>query len=141
MQIDKNEVSLLKSIIEAKESQKIVVIAHTNPDGDALGSTLAWSRVLRTMGHKVDCIAPNRYPYFMEWMEGIKDYTIHKNNPEHAEKLIAESDIIFCMDFNTTSRLEALGAAIEGNTTAKRVLIDHHLFPDKNFDATFSYPD
>lgn len=141
MQIADKELKNLQGILEAKESQKIAVIAHTNPDGDALGATLAWSRVLRSMGHSVECIAPNRYPYFMEWMEGIKDYIIHKNDSERAERVIQESDIIFCMDFNTTSRLEALGAAIDQNTTAKRVLIDHHLSPDKNFDATFSFPE
>lgn len=141
MQISQIELERLRAIIEAKEAQKIVVIAHTNPDGDALGSTLAWSRVLRAMGHTVECIAPNRYPYFMEWLEGIKDYNIHKTNPEQSEKLVDDADIIFCMDFNTTSRLEALGAAIDRNTTAKRVLIDHHLSPNTNFDAIFSYPE
>ncbi len=141
MQLDKNEVACLKSILEAKESQKIVVIAHTNPDGDALGSTLAWARVLRTMGHSVECISPNRYPYFMEWMDGVMDYIIHKNDSERAEKVVDEADIIFCMDFNTTSRLEALGDVIDRNISAKRVLIDHHLSPDQNFDLIFSFPE
>lgn len=141
MQITNDQLSHLREILEAKESQNIVVIAHTNPDGDALGSTLAWSRILRKMGHSVKCISPNRYPYFMEWMEGIKEYIIHKNNPEIAENAIDNADIIFCMDFNTTSRLEALGVAIDRNTTAKRVLVDHHLSPDTNFDVIFSYPE
>lgn len=141
MQITDNQLARLREILEAKENQNIVVIAHTNPDGDALGSTLAWSRVLRKMGHSVKCISPNKYPYFMEWLEGIKDYIIHKNEPEVAEKAIDDADIIFCMDFNTTSRLEALGAAIDRNTTAKRVLVDHHLSPDTNFDVIFSYPE
>ncbi len=140
MQIENDNLKALREILEVKEGQKIAVIAHTNPDGDALGSTLAWSRVLRSMGHSVECISPNRYPYFLEWMEGIKDYIIHKNESERAEKVIDEADIIFCMDFNTTSRLEALGAAIDRNTTAKRVLIDHHLSPSKDFDVILSYP-
>ncbi len=141
MQIAANELARLREIVESKPAQNIVVVAHTNPDGDALGSTLAWSRVLRDLGHTVTCIAPNRYPYFMEWMEGVKEYVIYKNDPEVAERAIEESDIIFCLDFNTTSRLEALGAVIEANTTAKRVLIDHHLSPDPTFDATFSHPE
>ncbi|MFI3259205.1 MAG: DHH family phosphoesterase [Rikenellaceae bacterium] len=141
MQISTTELTRLREILSAKSGQNIVVIAHTNPDGDALGSTLAWARVLRTMGHSVQCIAPNRYPYFLEWMEGITDYIIHRNDPERAQEAIDNSDVIFCMDFNTTSRLEDLGAMIAANTTAKRVLIDHHLSPDPNFEATFSYPE
>ncbi len=131
----------LREILEAKVSQNIVVIAHTNPDGDALGSTLAWSRVLRSQGHNVVCIAPNRYPYFMEWMEGIGEYVIHKFDAERAELAVAEADIIFCMDFNTPSRLEALGDVLENNKTAKRVLIDHHLSPDTSFDVVVSFPE
>ncbi|MFI3303417.1 MAG: bifunctional oligoribonuclease/PAP phosphatase NrnA [Rikenellaceae bacterium] len=141
MQIAATELARLREIVTAKSNQNIVIIAHTNPDGDALGSTLAWARILRDMGHSVSCIAPNKYPYFMEWMEGIKDYIIHKTDSERAESVIAKSDIIFCMDFNTTSRLEALGCVIDANTTAKRVLIDHHLSPAPNFDVVFSFPE
>lgn len=141
MQLNRADIDRLKEILQAKESQNIVIIAHTNPDGDALGSTLAWARVMRHKGHNVECIAPNKYPYFMEWMSGITDYIIHRTEPERAEAVIERADIIFCMDFNTTSRLEDLGKALEANTTAKRVLIDHHLFPDKNFDVTFSFPE
>ncbi len=141
MEITTQQITKLREIIDAKERQNIIVIAHTNPDGDALGSTLAWARVMRSQGHTVQCIAPNRYPYFMEWMDGITDYIIHKVEPERAEKAIAEADIIFCMDFNTTTRLEALGAALDSNETARRVLIDHHLSPDTSFDVIFSYPE
>ncbi len=140
MQIDQAQIARLSEILKSKESQNIVVVAHTNPDGDALGATLAWARILRAKGHKVDCISPNKYPYFMEWMEGIKDYIIYKTDPERAQQAVEGADIIFCMDFNTTSRLEALGELIDSATAAKRVLIDHHLSPDTNFDVTLSYP-
>ncbi len=141
MQIDISKVEMLRELLNARSGQNIVVVAHTNPDGDALGSTLAWARILRDMGHSVDCIAPNRYPYFMEWMEGIKDYIIHRNEPERAQAVVDKADIIFCMDFSTISRLEGLSEVIESNTTAKRVLIDHHLSPDTNFEVSFSYPE
>ena len=42
--------------------------------------------------------------------------------------------MIFCLDFNAVSRLEILSDTIEANTTARRVLIDHHLSPDEGFD-------
>ncbi len=141
MQIDLNEVARLRQIIEVKSGQKIVLVAHTNPDGDALGSTLALARVLRQMGHSVECIAPNKFPYFMSWMSGIDSYIIHKCDEERAKEVVAEAEIIFCMDFNTTHRLEDLGEVIDENKGAKRVLIDHHLNPATDFDAVFSYPD
>lgn len=141
MQIDTVALNRLKEILLAKECQNIVIIAHTNPDGDALGSTLAWARVMHDQGHNVECIAPNKYPYFMEWMSGITNYIIHRTDRERAEKVIEKADIIFCMDFNTTTRLEDLGSALDRNSSAKKILIDHHLFPDENFDVRFSFPE
>ncbi len=141
MQFDNNKLEALQALLNRKENQNIAVIAHTNPEGDALGSTLAWSRILRQMGHTVQCIAPNNYPYFMAWMEGIGDYMIHRTQSEAVDKVIGEAEIIFCMDFNTPSRLEALGDTLIANTSAAKVLIDHHLSPDNSFDIIFSYPE
>lgn len=49
-----------------------------------------------------------------------------------------ESDLIFFLDFNAVSRLEGLSEVIESNTTARRILIDHHLSPGPGFDLMFS---
>ena len=122
--------------------RKIVIVAHTNPDGDAVGSSLAWAEVLRGMGHEVTCIVPNKYPYFLDWMPGIGQVVVFKNDTAgDAVRAIAEADLLFCLDFNAVSRLEILSDTIEANTTARRVLIDHHLSPDEGFDLSFSYPD
>ncbi len=142
MQIQESDIVKLRDIINSKVEQNIVIVAHTNPDGDALGSSLAWSQVLQRMGHKVACVAPNNYPYFMGWMTGITEVKNFRHHPEEVTRLINESDIIFCLDFNTTTRLEALGDLLISNTTAKRVLIDHHLSPNREeFDLVFSYPE
>ena len=111
-------------------------------DGDAVGSSLAWAEVLRTMGHAVTCVVPNKYPYFLDWMPGIGQVVVFKNDTAgDAVRAIAEADLLFCLDFNAVSRLEILSDTIEANTTARRVLIDHHLSPDGHFDLSFSYPD
>ncbi|MBQ5894687.1 MAG: bifunctional oligoribonuclease/PAP phosphatase NrnA, partial [Rikenellaceae bacterium] len=51
----------------APSAQRIIILSHTNPDGDAVGSSLAWCRVLQSMGHDVMCVVPNRFPYFLNW--------------------------------------------------------------------------
>ena len=141
MDISQTNLSLLRQLIE-KPAQKIVILSHTNPDGDAVGSSLAWAEALRNVGHSVTCIVPNKYPYYLDWMTGIRDIVIFKNDTEGtAEKAVTEADIIFCLDFHSLSRLDALGDMIAANTTAKRVLIDHHLNPSEAFDVMFSYPE
>lgn len=121
--------------------KRIVILAHTNPDGDAIGSSLAWAHVLRTEGHSVVCMVPNRYPSFLGWMPGIKDILVYKEHAKESLEAIEAAEMIFFVDFNRIDRLEALGEAIEKNVSAKRFLIDHHLNPPDIFDLEISYPE
>ena len=141
MELSKERIESLRELL-APANRKIVIVAHTNPDGDAVGSSLAWAEVLRGMGHEVTCIVPNKYPYFLDWMPGIGQVVVFKNDTAgDAVRAIAEADLRFCLDFNAVSRLEILSDTSEANTTARRVLIDHNLSPDGHFDLSFSYPD
>ena len=119
----------------------MVILSHTNPDGDAVGSSIAWAEALRREGHDVVCIVPNKYPYYLDWMTGIGDVVIHRTDPDRAAAAVAEADVIFCLDFHSLSRLDQLSEVIAANTSAKRVLIDHHLNPTEQFDIMFSHPE
>lgn len=140
MELSKQHIAELRSLIEGA-AKKIVLLSHTNPDGDAVGSSLAWCRMLESLGHSVTCIVPNKYPYFLDWMTGIDRIVIFKNDETGAAlRAVREADLIFCLDFNALARLEILSDTIAENTSAKRVLIDHHLSPQEPFDVMFSYP-
>lgn len=140
MQIGRNKIEELGKLLEVKRS--IVILSHTNPDGDAVGSSLAWAEVLRTMGHSVTCIVPNKYPYYLEFMPGIESVLIFKNDKDgKVRDAVKSADIIFCLDFHTLSRLDQLSDIIDENQHATRVLIDHHLNPVEDFDLLISYPE
>ena len=139
MQIAKTKIDELRAMLEMP--RRVVILSHTNPDGDAIGSSLAWAEVLKRHGHEVTCIIPNKYPYYLEFMPGIDSVVIFKSDKEsEAVKAVKEADIIFCLDFHSMTRLDQLGDVIEANQHAKRVLIDHHLDPSEDFDLMFSYP-
>ena len=141
MELSRPNIETLREMLAAP-ARKIVTLSHTNPDGDAVGSSLAWAEALRRMGHSVTCIVPNKYPYYLNWMAGIRDMVIFKHADEgRAARAVAEADTIFCLDFPSLSRLDALSDVIAANTTAKRVPIDHHLNPAEPFDLMFSYPE
>lgn len=141
MELSHKQIESLKEML-AQPRLRIVILSHTNPDGDAVGSSLAWAEVLQARGHEVTCVVPNKYPYFLDWMPGIEEVVVFKTDTEgRAVKAIAEADVLFCLDFNAVSRLEILSETIQGNTTARRVLIDHHLQPDEGFDIVFSHPE
>ena len=140
MQIEIHKLEELRSMLATP--QKIVILAHTNPDGDAIGSSLAWAELLQSKGHNVTCIVPNRHPYYLDFMPHCETLVIDKNDDKGvASKAVKSADIIFCLDFHTMSRLDGLGDIIDENQHAKRVLIDHHLSPDPSFDVIFSHPE
>ena len=138
--IDRNELERLKELI-VPGGRKIAVVAHTNPDGDAIGSALAWRRLLVSMGHEVCCAVPNRHPSFLNWMTDIGHLRIFREDADgQVARFIEEADLIFCLDFNQIERLEGMSASIAANTHARRVLIDHHLNPPAIYDLQFSSP-
>ena len=140
MKLSNEQIEALQKLL-ARGQQRIVLLAHTNPDGDAVGSSLAWAGALRALGHEATCIVPNKYPYFLDWMPGIEEVVVFRSDTEgRAARALAEADLIFCLDFNAVSRLEILSDTLSANTSARRILIDHHLSPDEGFDLMFSYP-
>ena len=74
MQIARNKIEQLRDYIE--KPQRVVILSHTNPDGDAIGSSLAWAEVLKRHGHDVTCILPNKFPYYLDFMPGCGDMVI-----------------------------------------------------------------
>ena len=142
MEISNEKIAKLKAMLSEPE-QNVVILSHTNPDGDAVGSSIAWAEALRREGHHVTCIVPNKYPYYLDWMSGIKDVVIFKQDKAGvAEQAVREADLIFCLDFHTLSRLDApLSELIETNCEAKRILVDHHLDPSEDFALMFSHPE
>ena len=57
----------IKSLLSSKNN--IVITTHVNPDGDAIGSSLALYNFLLKMNHSVNVIVPNGYPEFLSWMK------------------------------------------------------------------------
>jgi phosphoesterase RecJ-like protein len=125
--MQKDSFQKFKSLI--KKSNHIVIVTHYNPDGDAIGSSLALYNFLIKVKKNVTIITPNEYPEFLRWLPGNKKVLPFNSNQKKAAKLILESDLIFTLDFNNYSRLEGLGELLD-KATAKKILIDHHQQPD-----------
>ncbi|MBT1698985.1 bifunctional oligoribonuclease/PAP phosphatase NrnA [Fulvivirgaceae bacterium PWU4] len=113
------------------QPRKVVIVTHVKPDADALGSSLGLAGYLKKKGHTVKVITPSDYPDFLTWMPGNSEVLIfQKDKPKAAEAFISQSDIVFCLDFSSLQRINELGKMVE-KATAKKVLIDHHLEPEK----------
>lgn len=121
------------------DSEKIVLVSHVNPDGDAIGSITGMKLFLHANGKAVNVVVPNMYPGFLNYLDTEHQILVHKDMQQAAESAVLSADLIICMDFNALKRIELLGDVVE-SSSAKRVLIDHHLMPDNTFDIIFSDP-
>ena len=115
---------------------KIVILTHYNPDGDAIGSSLGLKHYLAAKGISAEVVVPNDFPKFLKWMPEAKKNIVAEYKRKVVVDLVFEADVIFCLDFNSPSRIGILGDWLT-KATAKKILIDHHQQPE-NFDFVYS---
>ena len=121
-----NEVEQLQALID--ESERIVICAHRNPDGDAIGSSLGLAGYLRSRGKDPIVCIPDMFPDFLQWLPGTQGIVRFDKHQEKVQKYLAEADLVFCLDFGQTDRLGDMETALT-ESRAVRVVIDHHPLP------------
>ena len=144
-----NNVLMINDIISEQEQQQlttaievsknVVVVAHVAPDGDAVGSSLALSGVLRKLGKNVNVVMPDALPKSIMFLQGAADIKIYKEKPEECDSIIANADTLFCLDFNEPKRVDLMQNAIL-EASAYKIMIDHHINPSDFCDLVISYP-
>lgn len=118
--------------------KKIVIVSHKNPDGDAIGSSLALFHYLTKTNHLATVILPNDYPDFLKWLPAEDLILKYDSQKEESEAKLAEADIVFTLDFNAFHRAGDMETVLTNNTALK-IMIDHHQQPDDY--AKFTYSD
>ena len=130
-----NQVASVKDLL--KSPQRIVIIPHKNPDGDAMGSTLALNAYLKAKGHQSVIITPNEYPHFLKWLPGDDSVVVYSNQKEAAESLIKKANLVCTLDFNHLSRTGDMEEVLK-EVVAPFIMIDHHQQPDDYATVTYS---
>lgn len=119
--------STLDNILEEiNKAETIVILTHENPDGDAMGSSLALYDALKNMGKNPDIIIPE-YPRVFEFLPNANE--IKKKSS------IEKYDLAISVDCATIKMLNGFANYFE-NAKVK-VSIDHHstntMFGDLNY--------
>ena len=133
-----DNVSRSYKLIEAAE--RIVILTHLSPDGDAVGSSLGLYHFFFLNGKEPVVIVPNRFPSFLNWMSGAADIVVLEEKHKEVQGLITEADLLICVDFNDLKRIDGAKPFVE-QSHAKKILIDHHLSPEAFADVTISHPE
>ena len=123
-----------------RDAQNVVIVSHVSPDGDAIGSSMGLWHFLRDANKRADVIVPNAFPDFLKWMPKSEHILTYDRNKDIADRLIAEADLICCLDFNAIRRIDAMADAIL-EADANKILIDHHLYPEPFCGIIISHPE
>lgn len=141
---------MLKNIIEPHkvaqfrdyltEYDSFVIIGHIGPDGDAVGASLGLWYLLKKLGKNVSIVTPNAFPEFLKWMPGSDNIHFFEQETALCKTIIEQAEVVCLLDFNTLSRVGDDMQPVLESVEGKKVMIDHHLYPDEGCDITMSYP-
>lgn len=115
---------------EIQAASKIIITAHKSADGDSVGSSLGLLFFLEKLGKKAIICHPDKAPDSLDFLD-LSCITIMNQEPEKVTKAFHETDLIFCLDFNSTDRLGKQMQLLLESATCSKIMIDHHVEPQE----------
>ncbi len=107
-----------------KENDKIMIMGHTNPDIDAIGSALGVYRIAKTLGKDARIVANVETPSIKDLYESIKDqYQEVFISSETALAQVDSGTLVVVVDTHKKTYVESPELLAKTN---KIVVIDHH---------------
>ena len=109
-----------------KESNKVMIMGHTNPDIDAMGSAMGIYRLVKELGKNAYIVTSNETTTLQNFKESLMEEPEYEDiliNKEVAEENMDEETLLVIVDTHKTNYVEAPELL---NKTEKIVVIDHH---------------
>ena len=108
---------------EIQAADHIVITAHKSADGDSIGSSLGLLYFIEKLGKKAVVCHPDKAPDFLDWLDST-EIILMDENPEEVTAQMKKADLIFCLDYNATSRVGPAMQPLLENATGKKIMID-----------------
>lgn len=118
-------ISLQEAAAKLLAADSVLITAHVNPDGDALGSSLAMYHLLRQMGKEVQVLIDDDIPEAFGFLPDIN--VIQKPEEERYQ-----ADLLVLLDVS----MDRTGRVIE-KCQAPVLNIDHHITNDEKADFLY----
>jgi phosphoesterase RecJ-like protein len=117
-----------KAVSLVQGANKILVVTHVSPDGDAIGSLLGLGNALKELGKTVMMSVDGGVPPSFKFLPGVEDITAYAKPSFKPDLFIA----VDCGDAERSGKAGGVGF----ETKAPSINIDHHrtntLFADAN---------
>lgn len=108
------------------EARSFVLTSHMRPDCDAIGSEIALTLALRSLGKTARIINGDAVPPHIAWIDPYHDVQVLGRDVTAAD---AECDVHIIVDTTAWAQLGPMADVIR-NSTARKVVIDHHVSQD-----------
>lgn len=135
-----NESQIQQTHSLLSKPKQVLIVGHRNPDGDAVGSSLALALTLEKLGHTVQVVMPNALPKSLMWMPGSDRILQYERDKEAIDSFLEDMEVVFTLDFNSLSRIGDLQEPLEElhRKEIPFIMIDHHQSPDDYAVVTYS---
>ena len=120
------KISLRETAAKLSAAQKIIITAHTNPDGDAIGSSLGLMHYLQGLGKEVQVLIDDDIPAIFDILPGYE----HIGKPEEGQSI--DADLLVALDVS----LDRIGL-VKDVVKAPVLNIDHHITNDAAADMLY----
>ncbi len=107
--------------------QKFLLTTHVNPDGDAIGSEIAFGRWLKAQGKQVRILNDSPTPLAFEWLTDEDPVDVHEE--ALTERLFGEADALVVLDTSNKPRIGRLAETLDRHAIAVAI-VDHHATHD-----------
>lgn len=124
--------SLKKAILDCRNP---IITTHKGPDGDAIGSSVAWYLFLQKLGKSPVLVLPDAPSGFL--MPFLKDVNFQIFDAELSVNS-NDSNILFCLDYNSADRVGSKMEPFVRAFASQKIMIDHHPNPEAFCDITIS---
>lgn len=131
----------LRSLIGKAHS--VVLVAHTNADGDAVGSVTGMYALLSQVAPhaEVTPLLPDGCPEDLVWLPNTSRILCGRTQGTLCQEAIDKAELIIGLDLNGFDRTGVLAEKLN-SSLAHKLLMDHHIGPDRSkFDLVVSDPE
>ena len=132
-------INQLRALLE--QNTNFLITTHKSPDGDAIGSSVAWYEFLKAIGKKPFLLIPDEPTASLLPFLANVDYRIFDQEKEQAIAALNQYEVLFCLDYNGTGRVGKNMEVIFDIFEGPKVMIDHHPNPDHFCELMISRPE
>ena len=126
--------TLKKAVLDCRNP---IITTHKGPDGDAIGSSVAWYHFLRKLDKKPIIFLPDAPSASLIPFLNDVEFYVHDSEVESKIKEI-DSNMLFCLDYNCADRVGSKMEPFVSGFSAQKIMIDHHQNPEAFCDIVIS---